>query len=771
MTLETTERPSDEAWQLRQSLHEDTNWRHVETLFAQANGYIGTRGTLEEGDLIGTTGCEGVYLNGVFSQSPIPYGESAYGFATHNQKLLQVPNPKAIWLDNMQAVSDHSRSLDFRNGVLTRQFTVQLGGGGRVQVCIERLVSVAHPQLMALQYTVTSVDYDGPVSLLTALDARYAESGVDANDPRAGDLSIQQALHPVACDIDASASSITLTHQVKGTDFWVRSQCLDSCSVSTQVAADQQTEQRPGLGYQWHMVAGQTIRWTRKVVYTHSRDPEALDTQHVARVDAVRSLSWDNLMAQQQQAFDDFWRNATLSIEGDEATQQGLRFSQFHLFQSVGRDGHSAIAAKGLTGPGYDGHYFWDTEVYIIPFFALTQPDIARQLLMYRYNTLDAARQRARQMSHDSGALYAWRTIGGQECSAYYPASTAQYHINAAVAHAIKTYWHSTGDWQFVVDYGAEMLVETARLWLQLGHFTDTGDFCIDGVTGPDEYTAVVNNNFYTNFMAQQHLRFAIEVCEQLLKSNPSSLNDLKARVGLTEDELMAWQKIADAMYLPYDQQRQIHPQDDTFLNKARWDLANHPAEKRPLLLHYHPLVIYRHQVIKQADVVLAMYLGDDAFSQAQKARNLAYYEPLTTHDSTLSSCIHSIEYCETGQSEAAYRYFVDSARMDLDNLHHNTEYGIHTACMAGSWSCVAFGFLGMRVRADGLHLAPNIPSSWGNVSLNCCVRQTRINISANSTNRVTLTWLEGPQAEVFCAGKQLHISAQQPSVTVEVVA
>jgi alpha,alpha-trehalose phosphorylase len=758
------------SWLLEEKINEIKNPLHSETLFSQANGYIGIRGTLEEGIPGSQVSCEGIYLNGVYSCEPIPYGEIAYGFATHNQKLLQVPNCKAIVLSagtETPVISDHNRQLDQASGILARSHTLTFSDNSQVQVSTERFVSMSEPNLLCIKYQLSSLDFSGQLTLEAALDCDYGpQSKTNLDDPRAGQLSIREAISLL--ESHQEQDKIELYHSVQGTDFVVSSSCLDKVSGSAGVTgAIVKHELRPANRYHISMQPGQTFELVRFSLYHHDHDVSALKEQQNKSIKRLAKHSYHSLREQHCTRFDQFWQSANITISGDSQTEQGLRFSMFHLFQSVGRSGTNSIAAKGLCGPGYDGHYFWDTEIYIIPFFTFTQPDIAKQLLMYRYNTLDAARERAKQMSYEQGALFAWRTIGGEECSAYYPASTAQYHINAAVAYAIKTYYQATDDWQFLLDFGAEVVLETARIWLSLGHFNPAkdGQFCIDGVTGPDEYTAVVNNNFYTNFMARQHLKFALEVCARMLGEQPKRYAQLCQQLDFSKAELEVFGQAVDRMYLPFDTRLNIHAQDDTFLAKKPWDLANQPVAKTPLLLHYHPLVIYRHQVLKQADVILAMYLADDEFSLEQKARNLAYYEPLTTHDSTLSTCIHSIEYAEVGDMDKAYEYFADSARMDLDNLHHNTEYGVHTACMAGSWNSVVFGFLGMRVRQEMLHFRPQLPKHWTAFSLQIQFkgRQLAISVTPNST---TFSLVAGDEIEFYCDGQTVQLKAISQTVT-----
>ena len=378
--------------------------------------------------------------------------------------------------------------------------------------------------------------------------------------------------------------------------------------------------------------------------------------------------------------------------------QQAIRFNLFHILQASERAEGAGVPAKGLTGKAYEGHYFWDTEIYLLPFLTYTSPRIAKNLLTFRYNMLEQARARARQLGH-RGAMFPWRTISGEEASAYYAAGTAQYHINADIMYALRKYVQATEDETFLHNYGAEMLVETARLWADLGFYSDAkgGQFCINGVTGPDEYNAVVNNNAYTNLMARENLRYASEVVETLRAMDADAYRVLVDKTALEPSETKAWKRAADNMYVPYDAKLKIIPQDDGFLEKEPWDFRNTPHDRYPLLLFYHPLNIYRKRVIKQADVILAMFLLGDAFPLEVKKRNFEFYDPLTTGDSSLSSCVEAIIAAQIGDMEKATRYGLAALLMDLADVGGNVKDGCHIASMGGTWMMLAYGFGGMR--------------------------------------------------------------------------
>jgi alpha,alpha-trehalose phosphorylase len=467
---------------------------------------------------------------------------------------------------------------------------------------------------------------------------------------------------------------------------------------------------------------------------------------------------WDYYEKFQKEYLEKFWNDSYIKIDGDDALTQGIRFNMFHLLQSTGKDGYTNIGAKGLTGEGYEGHYFWDTETYVLPFFLYTQPETAKKLLEFRYNTLDAARDRAKEMSHTKGALYPWRTINGYECSSYYPAGTAQYHINADIAFALKQYYQVTDDFDFIKSMGIEILAETARLWEDAGSYNSEGQFCINCVTGPDEYTALINNNYYTNLMAAENLSFASEMVEKIKTESPEIYQELKNKLKLSEEEHFGWEKHAEKMFYPYDEKLKINAQDDSFLSKPIWELDKTPKEKFPLLLNYHPLVLYRYQVIKQADLILAEALLPHKFSDEQVKRDYDYYEKLTTHDSSLSTCIYSIVANRIGYEKEAYEYFINTSRTDLDNYQGNTKDGIHSASMAGTWLGVVMGFGGMKIYNNELHFDPKIPEKWNEYTFKIKFKNRIIKVKVDKT-KADYSLEKGEPLTIYNKGNKIELS------------
>jgi alpha,alpha-trehalose phosphorylase len=578
---------------------------------------------------------------------------------------------------------------------------------------------------------VKSLNYDGPLSFLSLQDAKVTNFA-DPSDPRVAAIPhvhlhtertfTEENVSLIACRTKASQLAMVsaVCHEMTGS-YDVKQEILPS-SVSTQ--------------FDGRIMPGETVSLVKWCVFTDQRrhaDPVKAAIQIMR---SVREVSPDIWRDRQREYLRSFWSSARVEILGDDALQQCMDYSLYQLLQSAGRDDVSNVAAKGLSGEGYEGHYFWDTEIYIFPFFLLTDRELAKRLLKYRYGILDSARAHARLMGHTKGALYPWRTITGTECSGYFPSGSAQYHLSGDVAHSFIQYYLAMDDVAFMAEAGAEVLVETARMWLDAGHMQD-GTFRIDDVTGPDEYTCIVNNNYYTNAAARENLLYAAEVCERLKQEG--LFEQLMEKLSITVGELEAFKRAGECMYLPYDESLNIPAQDDSFLKKKVLDLTQIPRDQFPLLLHYHPLFLYRHQVCKQADTVLANFLFEDLTDEQTMARSYDYYEKITTHDSSLSACVFSIMASRLGDMEKAEEYFRRTAFMDINNEHGNTKDGLHTANLGGAYLSIVAGFAGLRIKKDGLTLRPRIPLHWQgyrfrvrymNSLLECAVEQGVCNLA-----------------------------------------
>jgi alpha,alpha-trehalose phosphorylase len=684
-----------------------------ETMLALSNGYLGIRGCPEEG---GPSAENATIINGFYEVRPIVYAEEAYGFAKTGQTICNVTDSKIIklfvddepfWLPDAKLLS-YERRLNMKSGTLDRDILWETPAGKRVAITSRRLVSFTNRHVAAISYCVTLLNADAFVVIYSEIRTNELSPRSNGNDPRQTKAFSSRELHPQTSY--SRDRRIVLCHATE------KSRLLLTCATESALATactnsykGTHTEDFGQVAFTIEARRDCPIQLTKYMVYHTSATASAAELCGRAEwtLDRVATQGFQQLLASQEQYVSDFWRRSDVRIKDvrEDLTkrttveiQQAIRFNLFHILQASARVEDAGVPAKGLTGRAYEGHYFWDTEIYLLPFLTYTSPWIAKNLLAFRYKMLPQARARARQLGH-CGAMFPWRTISGEEASAYYAAGTAQYHINADIMYGLRKYVLATGDERFLRDCGAEMLVETARLWLDLGFYSDAkgGKFCINSVTGPDEYNTVVNNNAYTNLMARENLRYAAQTVEALREKEPDAFRALKHKTALEPSELVAWLRAADKMYVPYDEKLKIIPQDDSFLDREPWDFRNTPPDRYPLLLFYHPLDIYRKQVIKQADVVLAMFLLGDAFPAETKKRNFDFYDPLTTGDSSLSSCVEAIIATQTGDIEKAIRYGMAALLMDLADVGGNVKDGCHIASMGGTWMMLAYGFGGMR--------------------------------------------------------------------------
>jgi len=728
----------------------------AETLFALGNGYLGLRGNPEEAVAAYE---HGTFVNGFHETWKIEYPEGAYGFADTGQTILNVPDAKSVrlWVDGERldldsaTLLEYERSLDMREGALRRTLVWRTSGGNRVKVESLRLVSFVRRHLALIAYAVTPLDAPASVRLEAFLvnrqdaggefAARHTASGFD---PRRTDELSEPALVPELEEV--GEGRVGLAFRTRRSGLAVAAVAATEPAGDTSVDPDRAT-----TVVKRDLAAGETLELERLVAWV---DGDAVSTAQVlaeatAEVEAARAAGRDALLDEQRRWCAGFWQDADVRVEGQPAVQQAVRFNLFQLAQAAARADGRGVSAKGVSGSGYSGHYFWDTEVYVLPFLANVLPRAAKGVLELRHAMLPAARRRAEVMSV-TGALFPWRTINGEEASAYYPAGTAQYHIDADIAYAVLRYARVTGDEAFLAGPGTELLVETARMWRSLGFFgCDPERFHVHSVTGPDEYSAVVNDNHYTNAMARLNLEAAADAAE----ARPGVL-------GTTPDEIAEWRRAAALMALPYDERLGVFAQDAEFLSRERWDLAKTPREKRPLLLHYHPLVIYRHQVIKQADLVLAQFLLSSRYDAAQKRRDFEYYDPLTTGDSTLSAAVQAIMAAEVGLERRAYRHFRRMLWLDLADGHGNTADGIHVAAMGGTWLALVSGFGGLRDDDGELRFDPRLPAGWSSLAFRLRWRGSRLQVTLER-EAMRFELLEGAPVTVWVRGEAQRVEGE----------
>jgi alpha,alpha-trehalose phosphorylase len=725
-------------WCIRETELQVDGLAQSESVFTLANGHLGLRGNLDEGE---PYGLPGTYLNSFFETRPLPYAEAGYGYPESGQTIINVTNGKLIRLlvddepfdVRYGRLEAHERTLDLRAGTLTRNVEWTSPAGSRVRISSTRLVSFTQRAIAAICYEVESVD--GPIRVVAQSELVANESLPDlGKDPRVA-AALESPL--VSEEHLANGTRAFLVHSTKESGLRMAAGMEHEIEGPEKLA--HYTESFfdvARLTVATRLEPGQKLRLVKYIAYGWSsqRSRPALHDQVVGALATARLGGWDGLLQEQREYLDNFWCGADVEVEGDPEVQQAVRFGLFHILQAGARAERRMIAAKGLTGPGYDGHTFWDTESFVLPVLTYTHPSAAADALAWRHMTLPLALERAQQLGLP-GAAFAWRTIRGQECSGYWPAGTAAFHINADIADAVARYLDATQDEEFEREIGLELLVQTARLWRGLGHHDMDGVFRIDGVTGPDEYSAIADNNVYTNLMARRNLLSAVDS----VKRHP----DMAFAFGVSTEEAASWRDAAKAMLIPFDERLGVHPQSEGFTDHAPWDFANTPLDHYPLLLNYPYYDLYRKQVVKQSDLVLAMHLCGDAFTPEQKARNFQYYEALTVRDSSLSAQTQAVLAAETGHLDLAHDYLAETALMDLHDLARNTRDGLHIASLAGAWTALVAGFGGMRAESGCLRFAPRLPGGISALAFRIRYRGNRLKVSITSTH-ATYELLEG---------------------------
>ncbi|MEV7289671.1 glycosyl hydrolase family 65 protein [Streptomyces sp. NPDC093252] len=749
-----------EPWTVRETSLSLDVLAQSESVFALSNGHVGWRGNLDEGE---PHGLPGSYLNGVHETHPLPYAEAGYGYPESGQTVINVTNGKVVRLLVDDEPFDlrygtlvrHERTLDLRRGVLERICDWTSPAGTTVRVRSTRLVSLTQRAVAAVAYEVEPLDGRTRVVIQSDLVTNESLPATDG-DPRAARTlksPLEQEEH------HASGTRLRLVHRTRNSGLRVAVAAdhtvtgpegtLSTCESGIDLAR---------LTVTAVLEPGQRLRLEKTVAHGWSgtRSRPALSGQVEAALAAAAHSGWTGLLAEQRACLDDFWARADVEVDGDEEIQQAVRFALFHVLQAGARAERRAIPAKGLTGSGYDGHAFWDTETFVLPLLTYTEPGAVAEALRWRQSTLPAARERAVQLGL-RGAAFPWRTIEGSEGSAYWPAGTAAFHVNADIADAVTRYVAATGDTAFERDTGVELLVETARLWRSLGHHDAHGAFHLDGVTGPDEYSAVADDNTYTNLMAAANLRAAADAAER----HPAVAHAL----GVDAEESAAWRDAADAVHIPYNHALRVHEQHAGFTRYQRWDFdATHP-DRYPLLLHFPYFDLYRKQVVKQADLVLALYTCDDYFDEEHIARNFAYYEPLTVRDSSLSACCQAVVAARTGHLALAYDYTGEAALMDLHDLEHNTRDGLHIASLAGTWMALVAGFGGLRADRSGtLRFAPRLPEKLSRLAFSLQVRGRRLRVEITH-DKASYVLLSGAPLRIAHHGEALAVSTDGPTV------
>jgi len=748
-----------EPWTVRET-HLDLDLiAQSESVFALSNGHIGLRGNLDEGE---PHGIPGTYLIGFFELRPLPYAESSYGNPESSQSIVNVTNGKLIRLLIDDEPFDvrygtliaHERVLDMRAGTLTRHAEWISPAGKRIRLTSTRLVSFTQRAVAAIRYEVEAVDSDVRVVIQSELVANEAVPA-QTDDPR----EAAAMEHPLeAVDQTKTEHGVVLVHRTKASKLQM------AAAMAHAIEAPNAVEVEVELVPDWARLTavsslrpGERLTLVKCIAYGWSnvRTQEALRDQVSGAVANARLTEFDGLLTEQREYLDDFWDGADVEVDGDDEIQQAVRFGLFHVLQAGARAEGRGIPAKGLTGPGYDGHTFWDTDKFVLPVLCYARPEAAAHALRWRYSTLDLAKQRAATLGV-RGAAFPWRTIAGEECSGYWPAGTAAMHVTADIAAALARYTAATGDRSLEVEGGVELLAETARLWMSLGNVGSDGRWHVAGVTGPDEYTALVDDNIYTNLAAAHNLLAAADAAQWH--------QNLAAQLDVTPDEIAQWRAAAAAVYLPYDEKLQVHEQNAGFTTLPEWNFEASRGSY-PLLLHSPYFEIYRRQVIKQADLELAMYTFGHHFNDGDKARNVDYYERRTVRDSSLSACIQAVICAEVGHLELAHDYAYEAALIDLHDIHHNSRDGLHVASLAGAWVALVAGFGGLRDTDGKLSFDPQLPPDlsrlcfnvrWQGFKLKVDVGRTTATYSLSAATEGSITFWHDADEVTLNAGASI---------------
>ena len=743
---------------------EKENLLREESIFHTANGYLGVRGNFEEGYLEELPSVRGSYINGVYENIPMEYSERLYGFPTESQRMISLPDIQTtkILLDGENVslfegeLIEYERDLDFEKGCQIRKVSWKSPKGKHLTFTITRLTSFIHKHLYFTKFEISSPNYFGRIQIKSSVGG-FKKRQENKDDPRIASVVLKGfeiEKNKVLEDIPFASYS-TISSKIKIAIFQ-KHLCNDTAAIFSYKTNDEgfSTKIDTRLRKDQRLIVE---KYT--TVADSLRNPKDYESCALKELKSVLLEGGQYVLNSQKLYMKDFWEGCRVEIDEDKALNEKLAFAQFQLLQCAGTDAFGFVAAKGLSGEGYEGHYFWDTEIYVFPFFLLTRIEIAESLLKFRYNMLEKAKQHARIMGHSKGALYPWRTINGGECSGYFPSGAAQYHINSDIAHTFMQYFEYTKNLDFMEKYGFEVLYETSLLFLDTGHYDREGRFCIDCVTGPDEYSCIVNNNYYTNLGAQQTLLGACKVFEALLDKG------CKIPSFVEKANIIEFKKAAEAMYLPFDDKLGIYAQDDSFLNKKELPLNTIAKENFPLLLNYHPLFLYRHQICKQADTVLAHMLYGEEIDLEKQKKSFDYYEKRTTHDSTLSECVFCIQASRLGYADKAYRYFLDSSETDLEDKHGNTKDGLHIANLGGAYLALIMGFSGLSITHDGLlsfkfHPFGKVKGYHFRLTCDDCLLKADVN-----KNQVCLSLISGKSLSVKVNGELYCINSSQTIV------
>ena len=708
-----------------------------ESIFSLSNEHMGVRGYFEEGGAVPSL--RGSYLGGVYETASLKQGSNYRGFVNRTHFMVTAADALATKLIvagetldlSACAFADFKRVLDMKTGLLSRSFLWQTRRAGRVEVRFERLLGMDRPDWLLQRVTLCALDGDAQATLSLGVNGNVEHQST-------GRCQWSELL-----DRDAALKLRTET-----TDTVAEYRLHTSCAGDKR---RERTYRTVTDEYAFPLAKGVTMVAERAVCVRVARHGAALAPMG-------DTPSFDELLKANAEHWRAFWNECDVEIEGDAENQQGVRYCLFQLHSTYrGLDARDNIGAKGLTGEAYNGHAFWDTETYCLPFYLLSDPQAARSLLLYRYHTLPQARERAKQLDL-KGACYPIATMDGTEACALWQHASLQMQVSTAVAYAIQIYVSLSGDEAFLRREGAEMLCEIARYVLSRGGWNDKG-FGFYGVMGPDEFHMMVSNDFYTNFMGKKALAYAADTVEKLDEADRAAL---AGKINLQADEPALWRRAANGMLLPRREDG-VFEQHEGYFSLPHTDVQAVPVSEFPLYEHWSYDRIYRTDMLKQPDVLMAMFLYPDDFTVAEKAANYAFYEPRCIHESSLSPSVHAIIASQLGRYGDALNFFGFATRLDLDNYNRNTREGLHLSSVAAAWMTIVQGFGGLRFDTGEIKLSPWLPSGWSRLHFSLRVRDSLLRVSIEAQG-VTLR-CEGMPIAVTIYGKRLMVGAAPEAV------
>lgn len=730
--------------------------RLQESMTSTGNEYMGMRGMFEE-KYSGDTH-KGIYLGGVWFPDKTRVGWWKNGYPEYFGKVINAVDFVSVdvKLDGESVdlakdeFSDFELALDMKSGVLTRSYVVKRGEK-KVKLNFERFISVDMKELYADRITVEN--------LSSANVEVEIESMIDAdvfNEDSNYDEKFWNVLSKKADQTTGRLVAETIKNNFGTPQFTTEMLMANVSDLDAKEPVE--TDLKVSNVFAGTLEAGKKTVFEKRVVVVTSRDYATLEDLDAAgeKLSAKQAEStFDELEAAQANGWAKRWEKADVVVEGNDESQQGIRFNLFQLFSTYyGNDARLNIGPKGFTGEKYGGATYWDTEGFAVPLYlALADQSVTRNLLEYRHEQLPGAYHNAKQQGL-AGALFPMVTFNGIECHNEWEITFEEIHRNGTIAYAIYNYTRYTGDTEYVTHDGFDVLVGIARFWADRVHFSKRkGMYMIHGVTGPNEYENNVNNNWYTNILAKWCLNYANEIADKVDA-------DKTAELGLTSEERAKWHEIADNMYLPEDKELGIFVQHDTFLDKDLTPVKDLPQDQLPLNQHWSWDHILRSPYIKQADVLQGIYYFVERFTQEQKERNFDFYEPLTVHESSLSPSIHAILAADLHKEDKAFEMYSRTARLDLDNYNNDTNDGLHITSMTGSWLAIVQGFAGMRVIDDELQFAPFLPKEWTGYKFRINFRGRLLSISV-SQEGTQIDLLKGDDLTIKLNGKDLKLTAK----------